>query len=279
MKNKNEFYIGWQNEMPAKTKSFLRKYVIIIAIVVAGLAVLAVSQQKPYNDYVFEFGNVKNITGTYYNYPMPLLIADDGMLEEGLSNSILLIGLGKHGAEETMAKIQEKVGSLDGKKVTLSGSLIYGNGKTAMELTLMEESLVKIESKTVNKQKEPIASNEIQLTGEILDSKCYFGVMKPAVGKVHKSCAIRCISGGMPPVFKTSDESKYYLILDQDGNKMNEQLLPYIAEQLAVNGKTATFMGWDILYLNLKGLPYESYKLSELCSKQTLTNISITYEK
>ena len=271
MTNKNEFYIGWQNEMPAKTKSFLRTYVIIVALVVAGLAVLAVIQQKPYNDYVFEFGNIKNITGTYYNYPMPLLIADEGMLEEGLSNSILLIGFGKHGAEETMTQIQEKTGSLDGKKVTLSGSLIYGNRKTAMELTLMDQSLVKIEDETVNQQREPIASNDVMLTGEILDSKCYFGVMKPAVGKVHKSCAIRCISGGMPPVFKTKD-SKYYLLLDQDGNKMNAELLPYVAEQLAVNGKTATFMGWDILYLNLKGLPYESYKLSEMCSPHSSTS-------
>jgi hypothetical protein len=32
---------------------------------------------------------------------------------------------------------------------------------------------------------------EVQLTGEIVDSKCYFGVMNPGNGKVHRDCAVR----------------------------------------------------------------------------------------
>ena len=43
------------------------------------------------------------------------------------------------------------------------------------------------------------------LTGEIVDSKCYLGVMNPGNGKVHRDCAVRCLSGGIPPIFATND--------------------------------------------------------------------------
>ena len=39
------------------------------------------------------------------------------------------------------------------------------------------------------------------LIGEIVDSKRYLGVMNPGNGKVHRDCAVRCLSGGIPPIF------------------------------------------------------------------------------
>ena len=36
--------------------------------------------------------------------------------------------------------------------------------------------------------------------GEIVDSKCFLGVMNPGRLTPHRACAIRCISGGVPPV-------------------------------------------------------------------------------
>ena len=47
----------------------------------------------------------------------------------------------------------------------------------------------------------------MDVKGEIVDPKCFFGVMKPGEGKPHKDCAIRCILGGIPPVLKVTDES------------------------------------------------------------------------
>ena len=43
---------------------------------------------------------------------------------------------------------------------------------------------------------------ETRLKGEIYDPKCAFGAMKPGFGKPHRSCAIRCISGGVPPILR-----------------------------------------------------------------------------
>ena len=39
----------------------------------------------------------------------------------------------------------------------------------------------------------------VNLKGELVDTKCYFGVMRPGEGKVHRGCAARCLSGGVPP--------------------------------------------------------------------------------
>ena len=41
--------------------------------------------------------------------------------------------------------------------------------------------------------------------GEIVDSKCYLGVMNPGNLKAHRACAINCIQGGVPPVLLVRD--------------------------------------------------------------------------
>jgi hypothetical protein len=40
---------------------------------------------------------------------------------------------------------------------------------------------------------------EGEFVGELVDTKCFLGVMRPATGKVHRACAVRCLSGGVPP--------------------------------------------------------------------------------
>jgi hypothetical protein len=56
---------------------------------------------------------------------------------------------------------------------------------------------------------EPATSplGEGRFVGELVDSKCFFGVMRPATGKVHRACAIRCLSGGVPPGLLVHDRN------------------------------------------------------------------------
>ena len=75
----------------------------------------------------------------------------------------------------------------------------------------------------------------IAIKGEIVDPKCFFGVMKPGEGKPHKDCAIRCILGGIPPVLKVTNEEgrqNYYLIVGANGEKMNEAVQDYVGAQV-----------------------------------------------
>jgi hypothetical protein len=38
------------------------------------------------------------------------------------------------------------------------------------------------------------------VTGELVDSKCHLGVMKPGEGPLHRDCAVRCLLGAVPPM-------------------------------------------------------------------------------
>ena len=78
------------------------------------------------------------------------------------------------------------------------------------------------------------------LVGEIVDSKCFLGVMNPGNLKTHKACAIRCISGGIPPFFVVRDASNhvaYYLLVSKEGLPVNMQVLDKIAEPLRIVGE------------------------------------------
>lgn len=76
--------------------------------------------------------------------------------------------------------------------------------------------------------------------GEIVDSKCYLGVMNPGATKTHKSCAIRCVSGGIPPVLMVRDEhgrASYLMLVNEQGKSVNEQVLGMIAEPVLIEGE------------------------------------------
>ena len=75
------------------------------------------------------------------------------------------------------------------------------------------------------------------LTGEIVDSKCYLGVMNPGRGKVHRDCASRCVSGGIPPALLTSS-GEIVLMLNRNGNKFAQDALrEFIGEPVVVRGE------------------------------------------
>jgi hypothetical protein len=268
MKKDREFYIGWQEEMPTTTRRFLKRLVIFHFIVAPLLVAGIVWHQQRFNDHRFELGQVKAITGIYYASPVPMLYADEDALPEGLSRSMLLVGFGKFGAESIMKDIEAKAGPLNGKRMTLSGTLIYGDGHTVMELTDKADAFVKLLTDEAAAPQQAQATGRLKETGEILDPKCYFGVMKPGEGKIHKSCAIRCLSGGIPPVFKTREggEEQYYIVLGADGEKLNSQLLPYVGFEVLASGNTGKFLDWNLLYISEKSLPLQLTQREQLCA-------------
>ncbi len=75
---------------------------------------------------------------------------------------------------------------------------------------------------------------KVTIVGEIVDSKCYLGVMNPGRSKVHRDCAARCISGGVPPALVTADG--LYLLAGADGRQLHAQILDLVAEKVEVSG-------------------------------------------
>ena len=85
-----------------------------------------------------------------------------------------------------------------------------------------------------------------RLRGEIVDSKCYFGVMKPGQGKAHRDCAVRCISGGAPPAFvvraagpEGGERTLILLLVGSDGSSIGSRILDLVAEPVEIEGEVS----------------------------------------
>jgi hypothetical protein len=86
----------------------------------------------------------------------------------------------------------------------------------------------------------PTMLGEQTLVGEIVDSKCYLGVMNPGALTPHRACAIRCISGGIPPVLLVRQKDGpvlYFLLVARDGRPVNKHVLDIVAEPVQITGQ------------------------------------------
>src|SRR5262249_23628955 len=149
--------------------------------------------QMPFANSYFEFGKVRDFEGIVVGRPYPsLLVSRPGQLDkEEKTSDYLLVAPGKHGADDL-------VRNFVAKNVRLRGQLNYRDGRTMVEI---EPGSIH-ETGTQSAEQENIRSlGALSLIGEIVDSKCYLGVMNPGRGKVHRDCASRCLSGGIPPLF------------------------------------------------------------------------------
>ncbi len=83
--------------------------------------------------------------------------------------------------------------------------------------------------------------SEVTLVGEIVDSKCYLGAMNPGHTKVHRDCAVRCISGGVPPMFVATDsegKTSMYWLVKESGRPIGTEVLDKVAETIEITGET-----------------------------------------
>ena len=81
--------------------------------------------------------------------------------------------------------------------------------------------------------------------------------MKPGNGKIHRSCAVRCISGGIPPVFATTDGNnvaKYFLLTDLEGNPINNKILSHVGKPADITGNVEKMEDWYVLKIDPKNI-------------------------
>ena len=81
----------------------------------------------------------------------------------------------------------------------------------------------------------------VQVTGEIMDTWCYYsGVMggqDAVVGSAHHTCAVWCAAGGIP-VGLLTDEGEVYLVLEVEGKGTadgNETLLDIQSDRITAD--------------------------------------------
>lgn len=229
----NDFYVGYLPKAPeelARRTKWTAALLLTVAVVVS--VVFVTSQHTVSTPATFEFGQERPFEGTLVASPYPaLLVARPNSSEDQPQYSYYsLVAPGKHGADEAAARHS-------GKAVRLRGTLIYREDQTMIEVN--PDSIVTV---SADQSATPVFDDlgSFTLTGEIVDSKCNFGVMNPGRGKVHKDCAVRCLSGGIPPAFVTDDFQgrPATLLLTTDGGKPlpKEAFLPHVAQPLRLGG-------------------------------------------
>jgi hypothetical protein len=260
-KSKSEaFYIGWMTEAPDSFSHFVKKYLFILLPLVVILAILLALSQKKFATGNFEFGRLTEVKGIYFKDPVPNLKVVNGKDIWGNYSYITvpLIGYGKHGADGVIADLEKQINeSIEKKEVILKGTLLFNDGKLLMQIDGNDQPLVKISNAVISTELLPQSKDlGVQtIKGEIVDPKCYFGVMKPGQGKPHRDCAIRCILGGIPPVMKVQNskgETNYYFIVGPNGEKMNEAVQDYVAEPTEITARLVQYDDWIVMYVKDK---------------------------
>ena len=227
----SDFYVGYAPKASSGTARFLWGVMLGLVLVIAAIAALLVCSQKPYADSSFEFGKVRTFEGAIVARPFPALrVTRPGQAGRHDESSYILVAPGKHGADSL-------VDGYDGKRVSLQGQLIYRDAGTMLEIVpgsiklLGNNPTAPAPMSTAPAPMQELGA--ITAIGEIVDSKCYLGVMNPGNGKVHRDCAARCISGGIPPLFITNDGHEQYLLLASDGRALEpDALRNFVAEPL-----------------------------------------------
>ncbi|MBK8653422.1 MAG: hypothetical protein KBG02_05440 [Haliscomenobacter sp.] len=251
----DEFYIGWQENAPERTGRKVRRTVwFLVAVVVLVSGGLVLSQQ-PFARSVYEINRLSTLEGVLIAEPIPCLkVQMDAHADpENQFQRIMLVGFGKRSAQPAIERMENALGkSLDGVGVRLEGKMIYYDGKAAFELTegakAFKGYVAVPDGPSYIKR-----LGQVTLRGEILDPKCYLGVMRPGEGKPHRSCAIRCIEGGIPVFFKTAtpDSHTYFYALDENGRPINQKVAPFVADFVQLCGAAEQWDDWYVVKVDM----------------------------
>lgn len=238
MTGNDEFYIGWEDKLPPGVGSRVRRTVVFLLALAAMLGVLLTLAQRTIGVSVFEWGKVKSFSGILKSQPYPhLLVPRPGAsgLQAAFS-SYYLVKPFKFGLDAETAR------RLDGQMVSMKGTLIYRGNQTMIEV--VNDSIKPLDSPenhlSTAPAAQPVSLGQQTLVGEIVDSKCYLGVMNPGQLTTHRACAIRCISGGIPPVLlvrQINGPALYFLLVSRDGKPVNKQVLNLVAEPVSITGE------------------------------------------
>jgi hypothetical protein len=229
----DEFYIGWEAKAaPGVGKTARTVSTVLLLLALLAPVVLAVSQTM-IGASVFEWGTVKSFSGILQTQPYPhLQVPRPGQTGgESSFSSYYLVAPWKFGLNS------EVLAPLDGKAVTLKGTLIYRGSQTMVET---KPDWIQAHDQTAASPPQTVSLGRQTLIGEIVDSKCFLGVMNPGQLTPHRACAIRCISGGVPPVLLVRQKdgpASYLLLVSDSGKPVNKQVLDLVAEPVEITGE------------------------------------------
>jgi len=240
------FYVGYL-KMPPMIKRFILPWVVGNIVLAIGIAALLAQMHRDPGDGTWDTGHAVTLSGWLDADPYPVLKTVD--------RTYILVEQGKLGVG---ARLEAKAFS-DGW-VEATGFVIEREGRWVLELDGTRPSPIKatnlrpsaggIHDDVFDPEAPAEDLGTHTLRGEIVDPKCYLGVMQPGDGKTHKTCATLCIQGGIPPMFVVRDEqgrTAAYLLTDRNGRAFPKTYYEYIADPIELTGRV--FREADLLIL------------------------------
>lgn len=232
----DEFYVGYLRRAPARLARTVRRRALVLLVLVGAAGLLVVCSHGLRPAARFEYGAPVELAGTVVARPYPHLIVRRPGRVGTLSpvSSVALVAPWKHGAGAL-------VSAFDGQNVRLRATLAYRDGVVVAEL---EPGSMRREPGTSTPAPAAVALGRRTLVGEIVDSKCFFGVMNPGELKPHRACAARCISGGIPPVLCVRDpagRASYFLLVSAAREPVNREVLDFVAEPVEITGEVELY--------------------------------------
>jgi hypothetical protein len=233
----SDFYVGWDPNPPARLMRFVRRVAMGLVALAVGLALFLILAQQPFAASFFDFGHEQTFAGVVETEPYPVLVVQvagsRGEAATLATERYLLVAPGKRGADALVA-------GWEGRRAQVRGTLIERDGHKMLEVTA---SPTAADIAPAPAQEPAVSLGRMQLQGEVVDSKCYLGVMNPGQGKVHRDCAARCLSGGIPPALLTTLGGKSVVALLTDGSghaptgEDHQRTLRYAGEPVQVSGE------------------------------------------
>ena len=232
-----DFFIGYNWPLPAATSRVLRRVALGLGVGAAGLAGGLAAGHQPLEGGNFEFGHVSEHAGVVVVQPVPMLRPAGGR-----EPWPLLVGTGKHGADDL-------VRGLDGQQVAVQATRIARGDREMLEVASVPRAGLKTRPHIANSglQSGPSATT-LTLTGEIVDSKCFLGVMVPGAGVTHRGCAALCLRGGVPAalhVKRPDGSASLYLIAGSIATR--DQAIAWAGEVVEMTGTVTRQGGWQVL--------------------------------
>lgn len=229
-----EFYVGYLPHAPTSLARFVRGRVVRLLFFAAVVAAGAAAALPYFGDGVFEFGVVTPHRGA--------VLCDTAARLTEAELEYILVGAGKHGAPIELC-------SGGGGSFEVSGTRIARGGKQFLEVA----SFVPADVASARAVAESVPLGRMTLAGEIVDAKCYFGVMNPGEARVHRACATLCLRGGITAVFVVRDRhgnEAHLLIAPEEGDTASPEFLKWVAEPVQITGEVSRQGQWLVFRIN-----------------------------
>jgi nitrite reductase/ring-hydroxylating ferredoxin subunit/DMSO/TMAO reductase YedYZ heme-binding membrane subunit len=227
--DREAFFVGYL-PFPDRLRRFHRRVATALALGFGLVAFVVASAQRPLGAGEFEYGVDSELTGLLRAEPLPAIWLPAE--SPGAPVRVVpLVGRGKHG-------VAPAVLALAGRPVTVRGSWIRRGPERLFELAAAEPLAAGGQASGAEGGRWPLGA--VTLRGEIVDSKCFLGVMKPGEGRSHRACAIRCVSGGSPAAFVARDRAGGWAALwlvSAAGRPLGRELLDVVGEPVAATGE------------------------------------------